>query len=360
MLPDAIETSVIKRVLVVMLRHHGDVLLTSPVFTVLKRALPDAEIDALVYRETVPMLLNHPSITIVHSVDRSRNHSIFGRWQKERHLLKALRARRIDLLVLLGRHWRGWRLSWQLRPRYVVGPDYSDWRWRLALTHAYPDNLPGRHRVELNLDALRRLGIQPMAGERRLVCIPGSVAEVEIDAICAQYALIPGAFIHVHPGSRWQFKCWPSERFAALVDRLAGHGERIVVTGAPDEWENQYISQMAALCQHPFVNLTGRLSLQSLAALTARAKLFIGMDSAPMHIAAAMGTPVVALFGPTKEVEWGPWRTSSVIVHSRHHLCRPCNRDGCGGGKVSECLLAVSVQDVFDAVLSLMNSVKRV
>jgi heptosyltransferase-3 len=96
------------------------------------------------------------------------------------------------------------------------------------------------------------------------------------------------------------------------------------------------------------------LSLKHLAALTARAKLFIGVDSAPMHMAAAMQTPVVALFGPSGELEWGPWHVPHRVVASNDHPCRPCGIDGCGGGKVSECLTRLPQEAVLSAVDALI------
>jgi heptosyltransferase-3 len=101
-------------------------------------------------------------------------------------------------------------------------------------------------------------------------------------------------------------------------------------------------------------DLGGKLTLRELAALTARARLFIGVDSAPMHIAAAAGTPVVALFGPSGEKEWGPWRVPHRVVHS-NHPCRPCGQDGCGGGKVSECLTQLPVETVLAAANELLS-----
>ena len=97
------------------------------------------------------------------------------------------------------------------------------------------------------------------------------------------------------------------------------------------------------------VNLAGSLSIKELVALIAKAKLSICVDSMPMHVAAAVGTPVVALFGPSGDVEWGPWRVENEVVTS-NHPCRPCGNDGCGGGKVSECLTTLEVDRVFAAV----------
>ncbi|HYR34474.1 MAG TPA: glycosyltransferase family 9 protein, partial [Burkholderiales bacterium] len=94
-------------------------------------------------------------------------------------------------------------------------------------------------------------------------------------------------------------------------------------------------------------------SLKELGALTARARLFIGVDSMPMHLAAAMGTPTVALFGPSSENVWGPWNVDRRVVTSTHS-CRPCGIDGCGGGKVSECLTLLPVDAVHAAARELL------
>ena len=102
------------------------------------------------------------------------------------------------------------------------------------------------------------------------------------------------------------------------------------------------------------VTFAGSLSLKELAALIGRARLFIGVDSAPMHIAAAMQTPTVALFGPSGDIEWGPWQVPSRII-TADYPCRPCGLDGCGGGKRSECLEAIGSNQVLGAVLSLIE-----
>ncbi len=98
-------------------------------------------------------------------------------------------------------------------------------------------------------------------------------------------------------------------------------------------------------------------TLNRLAALIGRAKLFVGIDSAPMHIAAAMQTPTVALFGPSGEFNWGPWQVAHRVVTSDAHRCRPCGQDGCGGGKVSDCLVRLPVRDVLAAIDDLMREV---
>jgi heptosyltransferase-3 len=167
-----------------------------------------------------------------------------------------------------------------------------------------------------------------------------------------------GGFIHAHPGSRWLFKCWTAEQSAALFDRIAADGHTIVVTAAPDPRERAMVdailAAVAPATRARIVDLAGALSLPELAALTAQARVFIGVDSAPMHIAAAMQTPVVALFGPSGELEWGPWRVTARVIASDRHPCRPCGQDGCGGGKVSECLTTLPVARVHEAVQSIL------
>jgi heptosyltransferase-3 len=88
----------------------------------------------------------------------------------------------------------------------------------------------------------------------------------------------------------------------------------------------------------PTLDLSGQLTLKELAALAARARLFVGVDSAPMHIAAAMGTPTIGIFGPSGDREWGPWGEGHRVVASLNHPCRPCGRAGCDDSKVSDCL----------------------
>ena len=365
-LQDAVDPGAIHRALVIKLRHHGDVLLTSPVFTTLKRAAPHAEIDALVYRETAPMLANHPAITELHAVERARDKGgVLRQLAYERTLIKRLRARRYDLLVHLTEHPRGATLARLLRPRYAVARERSDagaW-WRRSFTHQYrlPRATP-RHTVETNLDALRRLGLYPTTDDKSLVLVPGASARAAAEEVMREHGLDPGGFIQCHPGSRWLFKCWPAPKTAALLDRLTRAGHVVVITGAPDPRERELVAdvlrEIAPETRARVIDVTGALRLDALAALTARARAFVGVDSAPMHIAAAMQVPVVALFGPSGELEWGPWMVPHRVIVSRDFPCRPCGIDGCGGGKVSECLTSLDVDLVANAVFELLTGMR--
>src|SRR5713101_6087716 len=235
---DAVDPGTLKRALVIKLRHHGDVLLASPVFSVLKNRAPQLEIDALVYADTRDMLSLHPAIAQVHGVERGR---------------KIARA---------------------LGPRIAVAPDHPDKPrfWKRSFTHRYalPKNAR-RHMVELNLDALRRIGIQPGDGERALVLVPGTEAERSVEATLAGHGLAARGYLLFHPGSRWQFKCWPADKAAALLDELARRGERVVISGAPDARERELVADILARTHHARpIDLSGKPALTELAALTAR------------------------------------------------------------------------------------------
>lgn len=368
-LSDAVPLAEISRVLVTKLRHHGDVLLASPVFSALKAAAPHLEVDALVYAETAPMLEGHPSIAKVHTIERGKKREgVLRQLAAERALARELAARRYQLLVHLTEHPRGIALARRLAPRWAVTTERAPergaaWLWKRYYTHFY--KLPRateRPMVEQNLDALRRIGVQPSEDVRRLVLVPGTEAEASVERTLAGASIPRGGFVHLHPGSRWFFKCWPAASVAALVARLVADGMPVVLTAAPDERERAMLDAiLAALppaARERVVDLGGRLSLKELAALTARARLFVGVDSAPMHIAAAVGTPVVATFGPSSEIAWGPWRVPNRVVTSTHS-CRPCGLDGCGGGKVSDCLTTLPVDRVHAACVDLLRETAR-
>lgn len=365
MVPDPIDLKLVHRALVIKLRHHGDVLLTSPVFQVLKNHAPHIELDALVYHDTREMLTGHPAIANVFTIDRGwKRAGPFAQFGHELQLFRSLRARGYDLIVHLTDHPRGAWLTRLLRPRFSVSQRFRDgagerhsslWENSFSHTYLFPQHTL-RHTVETNLDALRRLGIYPNDAEKKLVMAPGAEAERKVDALMALHNIASKQFIHIHPTSRWFFKTWPAERFAELILELGRSGERVVLTAAPAPQERDMIAAIKKQLKAPVIDLTGSLSLKELAALAGRARAFVGVDSAPMHIAAAMQTPVVALFGPSREAQWGPWHVRHRIVASLkpQHTCRPCGNDGCGGSKVSECLVELPVAQVHAALNDLL------
>ena len=350
MVRDAVPLGDCGRALVIKLRHHGDVLLATPVMSLLKARSPGMEVDALVYDDTLPMLEGHPALSQIFFVGRKwKERGALSRLGFERHLLSSLKARRYDLVVHLSEQPRGAWIARLVGARYSVAPSMPDRGkfWRKSFTHVYPVIAGNRrHQVEINLDALRRIGVQPTINERKVTFVPGAEAERRVEQLVGQEP-----FVHLHPASRWTFKCWPAAQNAQLIDRLAVDGHRVVLTSAPDEVP--FVEEIVRKTQAKTLNLAGQLSIKELGALTARARLFVGVDSMPMHLAAAMGTPTLALFGPSGEIEWGPWNVERRVVTTTH-TCRPCGQDGCGGGKISECLTFLPVDPVHAAARELL------
>lgn len=351
--PDAVPVDQLRRALVIKLRHHGDVLLASPVLSALRAAAPQCEIDALVFADTAQMLSGHPALGELFTIGRHwKKLGPLAQLGHEWGLLQDLRARKYDLVIHLTDHPRGAWLTRLLGARWAVAPRRPARRkwWDASFTHLYATVGGGRrHTVDSHLDALRRIGVQPAAEACRLRMIPGAEAQAQVDTLLAQHGLNDKDFIQLHPASRWFFKCWPVARNAELLRRLVARGERVVLTAAPDPREKAFVEAILQQAGVDAVNLSGQLSLKQLAALTTRARLFVGVDSAPMHIAAAVGTPCVALFGPSGDKEWGPWMVRNEIVAS-NHSCRPCGLDGCGGSKISDCLTIITAQQVLDAI----------
>ena len=357
---DAPDFSRIRRVLVTKLRYHGDVLLTSPVFTVLKANYPHLEIDALVYRETAPMLAFHPGVDTVHCVDkREVRDGPVGRLRAELALHRRPRAREYDLLIHLTEHWRGPVLKRLLGIPLAVTANYrrrSSRFWRTSFTHFYPVPTAPRHKAESHLDALRRLGVHPRtADQKRLVLGIDAAAIESLQSKLAARGAAAAGHVVIHPTSRFAYKAWTTQGMAELIDRLHAAGERVVITCAPNLDECDSVERIVAACRFAPVSLAGALSLNELAECIRAAKLFIGVDSAPMHMASAVGVPVVSLFGPTNQGVWGPWLVPHRIVSSGAS-CQPCQLRGCGDGLRSDCMTDLQPDDVWRAATGLLES----
>ncbi len=355
---DAVDLRQIHSALVIKLRHHGDVLLTAPVFSTLKRLAPHLELDALVYRETAEMLAGHPAIRRVLTIDRQSSRAGGLRSVRaELGLWRDLRAAHYDLVVHLSEHRRGAWLTRLIGPKYAVGPEREErgrW-WRKSFTHRYlVPKAALRHTIEINLDAIRRIGVWPSDEDKAPLMVPGPAAEARVAQLLDSFKLSRKQFVVVHPGSRWLFKSLPARSTALILDQLAEDQWPVVVTGSRDPAERALIDGILATTKAPVVDLVAQLSLRELAALIGSARLLVGVDSAPMHIATAVGTPVVTVFGPSGEAEWGPTFVPNRVITSTEHSCRPCGNNGCGGSNISDCLVKLPVSRVIGAVRELL------
>lgn len=360
-LDDAIDFTRVKRVLVIKLQHLGDVLLTTPLFGVLMQQYPHLEIDALIYQETTQILEANPDIKRVYAIDRSwKKKGVLFQLQKELSLLRNLRSNRYDLIINLTDRWRGGWLTRILQPSYSVSQPFSHRRgkfWRKSFTHLYSTPKLNRHTVEANLDAVRRLGVRPKPEQKSLKFVVDQALEdlmrhrLKVDGLESKQIAV------IHPTSRWMFKAWNYDGFARVIEELHQKGWGVVLISGPATEEVAYVSAILELTEAQVINLAGQLSLSQSAAMIKIADVFIGLDSVAMHIAAAVDTPCVALFGPTKNTVWRPWMNNHEIV-SEDYACRPCGLKGCGDGMMSECIQAIQPNRVLSAIENVMQ-IKR-
>lgn len=349
------ELSQVKKILVAKLRHHGDVLLSSPVYSILKSKMPNAEIDAYIYKETLPMLNGHPAISNFICYDKGwKKGSLWNRYSNEWKLLKQIRKKKYDLVINLTEGDRGAISAKVSKSPLCVGVDPEGggmFRKANCYTHIVKHAPHPRHTVEKQIDALRTIGIFPTIDQRELVFhIPDSVQE-NVEKILKSEGITSGKFILVHSVSRWLFKCWPSKQFAKLIAQLHEQGYQIVMTSSPDPEELKIVDEiLAEIPDVPVCNLGGKISLKDLGELIRVANLLVTVDSVPLHLASALKTPVVVLFGPTSEKTWGPWQHPESSVVTQNLTCRPCYRPGCGGSGKSDCLDTLSYDTVLTAV----------
>jgi len=345
----------VKKVLVVKLRHHGDVLLTAPVFSNLQAALPQAAIHAMVYKDTVPMLDGHPAIQKFLSYDRGwKKLNFLGKLMKEFSLLKKVRHEKYDLVINLTEGDRGAIAAFVSGAEICVGldPEGKGFKGKKKIySHIVKNCRTPRHTVEKNLDALRRIGIFPTPEERDVFFAIPEESKKRVLQLLHDNGIAPQGYFLLHPVSRWKFKCWPPSLVANLISELHARGEKIVITASPDTQELQMVDEILKLVPHvPVLNLGGKTSLKDLGALIDMSRCLVCVDSVPLHMSSALKTPTVVLFGPTSDINWGPWQNQRARVVAQNLPCRPCFMDGCGGSKMSDCLFTLPVGNVLRAI----------
>jgi heptosyltransferase-3 len=264
---------------------------------------------------------------------------------REGAVWREIRRRRYDVVVNLTEGDRGAIAGWISGARVRVGVDPGR-RWIRRLYTHVAKGCPGvRHRVERDLDVVRRIGLFPGVDERALFYRVDEGARQRVRARGGA-----GEFVLLHPASRWKFKCWPAGKMRELAQGLVGDGRKVVVSTGPDREE---VAMGRAVCGgiEGVVDLSGALSLDELGALIDECTALVCVDSVPLHLASALSKPVVALFGPTSEGNWGPWENLRAEVVSMEGMrCRPCYLDGCGGSKRSDCLERIEVERVREAL----------
>lgn len=336
-----------RNILIIKLRHIGDVLLATPVLQGLRAAYPDARLSMLVNRGTEGVLAHNPDLNEVLCLDK-------GSWQAQFAFVRMLKGRRFDAVIDLTDGDRSAIISLATRSPVRIGFN-AEHRWRGLLYSQVAKPRPmDQHRVEYDLCALRALGLDTKPGLPAVFVSPAE--EQVVEDWLLQVGLRSGQgvapMVVLQPGARYSLKVWPPDRFAQLADRLADRfGCRILLGG--DQREREVAELVARKTRCGPIVAAGRFTLLQFAALVKRCALFIGNDGGAMHIAAAMGTPVVALFGPTYPQRWGPRGGPSQVIYKGLD-CRACYHPTCLRGDDS-CMQQISVDEVFGAACRMLE-----
>ncbi len=368
----------IKKILVIKFRHIGDVLLTVPAIRALKETFPDSGISVLVNSGTEDVLAGNPVIDELIIFDRAvKKLSPVRRYKKEIDFLKGIRARDFDLSVDLTGGDRAAIVSFLSGARYRLAwnPGKKGFTGKRFLYTHLADIDKQKHIVLQNLEVLKHFSI--------------TTANTDIDFFIPEDARLSvkkifkdnnikdnDTVVHIHPTSRWFFKCWKDEYMAEVISWLINKGIKVVITSAPDKREMEMAKRILSLVsslispeaglregslRHPSslpLNLCGRTTTKELAAISEVSDLFLGVDSAPMHIAAAVKTPVIALFGATDENVWGPYGKGHIVI-TKNLPCKPCKKGMCQDIQLRECMTAIKPDDAKEAVSKILDGENR-
>ena len=323
-----------RKILIIKPSAIGDVVHALPVLNLIRRKWPEAHVSWLVTPACAGLLERHPQLDEVIRFERRE----FGRgWRSPRvaldlvRFMRSLRERRFDLIVdLQGLFRSGWFAA-VTRAAFRVGPaNAREGAW-LFYTHRVPTGTPEQHAIDRYLTVAEALGC-----ERGPVEFHFAVDDADRTAVAAMVP--PGPFAVLMPGANWPTKQWPVERFAALVAPIRERfGMESVVAGGAD------VAGLAARIPGA-THLAGKTSLRQLVALLERAGLVIANDSGPMHIAAALGRPLVTPYGPTNPVRTGPYRREDSVIRL-DIPCSPCYSRRCSH---TSCLRWLKIDPVLE------------
>jgi heptosyltransferase-3 len=333
-----------RNLLLIKLRYIGDVLLATPTVRAIKAAQPDVRVTMMVNRGTEDVLSGNPDLDEIVVLDKG---SLAAQWQ----LIAGLRSRRFDTVIDLTDGDRSAFLSWISGAPVRIGfNDEHRWRGRCYTQVVQP--VPGvQHRIDRDLEALKPIGIQPGSKDLQLWLTPeeANSADQLLDQLDVQRSQ---SIVLLQPGARYWFKAWPPERFAELTDRLMSqYGCHVLIGGGDQDIDlAQQIQQMAK--SRPII-MAGHTTIKQFAAIAKKSALFIGSDSGAMHIATAVDTPVVALFGPSDPREWGPRGGPAEVIYKGVD-CRACFHPTCQRGE-QNCMQLITIDEVMIAAARLMG-----
>jgi predicted lipopolysaccharide heptosyltransferase III len=331
----------VRKVLLVRLRSIGDTVLATPSAAALKRFLPNVEVDILVEDWVAPVLDSHPHIDNVIVLER-------GGLVARTRVARELRSAGYDVVYNLHGGTTATFLTRATGARHRVG--YKTYQYAQLHNHQAPSPLllwgqQKTHSVEQQLALLGWTGVPVTDRPRTQLGVSPEAAQA-IDERLTAAGLNDRKFALIHPAAAFATKQWATENFARVVEFLAERGYASVAIAAPHE--NAILENLTSEASVGIV--TFELSLPEVTALASRSQLFVGNDSGIAHIAAAVGTPSVVIFGSSNIAHWRPWNRASAEVVFEEMPCQPCHGYFCEKFSQPECILSVPVARVTAAI----------
>jgi heptosyltransferase-3 len=354
-----------RRILVIATRQIGDVLLTTPLIAQARSLWPNAQIDVLGFTGTLGMLEGHPQVGRLIEVKPGSG------WLQSLSLIRSL-WRRYDLALVTQRSDRAHLYAWvaaRVRSGLMPGEASLSWWKRRLLDHPLVVNGEDTHVV---VEKLRLLDPWRVGTAARVEVIAPPSAS--LPAQLRTQLRAPMCVVHVP--SMWRYKQWPIASYRELIAALVADGVQVVLTGGKGANDRTLVDQVLDVAKAPdLIDACGTLSLPQVSALLRQSALYVGPDTSITHLAAACGTPVIALFGPITPQLWGPWpqggaehqpwqrrgwtqRSERVILMQGPGECVPCNREGCERhlNSRSDCLEHIEVKRVLEEVRSVLRA----
>lgn len=338
------------RILICRLSAIGDCILTMPLASALRRQFPEAFIAWAVQGASAPLVEEHPAVDLAIRVSKQELRSPLGLWR----LRQRLREQRFDLAIDPQGLTKSALVSWLSgAPRRIgfarpVGREVSPWL-QTEIVHSRQ-----AHVVDRYLELARPLGIEAPKAEFRF---PTSAAAVSKLAPFLDQSLLQRGFAVINPGAGWDSKLWPAERYAEVAAYLAlNHRLPSVVVWAGSR-EKAWGEEIVARAQRHAI-LAPQTTLLELGELLRRAKLFVGSDTGPLHMAAAVGVSCVGIYGPTRPEDCGPYGSGHRAVQAFYQSGSARQRRSAS----NNAMRAVSVQDVCQAceeVLRVQDSAQK-
>jgi heptosyltransferase I len=335
-------------ILIVKLSAIGDVIHTLPSLAALRRCYPQAHITWVVEEAASDLLMDHPLLNRVLVSRRKRwlrdlreGRNRVAVLREVAGFLHTLRDRPYDLVIDFHGLFKSAVFVLLSRGKRRLGYDSLQEGSGLFLNEKIPEDMT-KHAVERYLDLPRHLGCDTARPEFPIALQESHFQRVR-ELLSEKKVDTTRGFVGVSPIAYWETKLWDEAKFAALCDLIVTElGLPVVFTGESSEGP---IARIRSLMRAPSASVAGVTSLRELAALYKTASVLLTTDSGPMHLAAAVGTPVVALFGPTSPERTGPYGDGHIVI--RHGLpCSPCFRKTC---ETLECMKTISVDEVLQA-----------